>query len=256
MGRGGLRPGRPLSLGLGYLARTPKLYRGHTVLEVEVQEPISFTDDSSARLRSTFLSSQEAMRTIEQNLTNQTFLSRVIRAEGLAADGGLALLGKTDVTIRSTAKAATQRNADSQSRMLKPTGGTTFTPLEEGFGRAISGMVRPAIRRGTRLIDLYVTNPDPVLAQRLTEAVGREYIRNSIERRALLSEEALRYLLEEEERLKTNLQKSEAAVATTKRRNPMPCSLAAARPLRVRNRDRAQAAEDRAAAWWKISCKT
>ena len=40
----------------------------------------------------------------------------------------------------------------------------------------MAGMVRPAIRRGTRLIDLYVTHPDPVMAQRLAEAVGREYI--------------------------------------------------------------------------------
>ncbi len=88
------------------------------------------------------------------------------------------------------------------------------------MGRAMAGMVRPAIRRGTRLIDLYVTHPDPVMAQRLAEAVGREYIRNSIERRASLSEEALRYLLEEEERLKANLQKSEAAVADYKAKNP------------------------------------
>src|SRR5207247_5983164 len=46
------------------------------------------------------------------------------------------------------------------------------------------------------------------------------YIRNSIERRASLSEEALRYLLGEEERLKTNLQKSEAGVADYKAKNP------------------------------------
>src|SRR5947199_1742888 len=84
----------------------------------------------------------------------------------------------------------------------------------------MAGMVRPAVRRGTRLIDLYVTHPDPVMAQRLAEAVGREYIRNSIERRASLSEEALRYLLDEEERLKTNLQKSEAGVADYKAKNP------------------------------------
>jgi len=50
--------------------------------------------------------------------------------------------------------------------------------------------------------------------------VGREYIRSSIERRASLSEEALRYLFEEEERLKRNLQKSEAAVAEYKAKNP------------------------------------
>jgi capsular exopolysaccharide synthesis family protein len=70
------------------------------------------------------------------------------------------------------------------------------------------------------LIDLYVTNRDPVMAQRLAEAIGREYIRNAIERRASFSQESLRYLLEEEERLKTNLQKSEAAVAEYKEKTP------------------------------------
>src|SRR5213075_541348 len=97
---------------------------------------------------------------------------------------------------------------------------TTFTQLEEALGRTMVGMIKPAIRRGTRLIDLYVTHPDPAMAQRLAEAIGREYIRNSIERRALMSEEALRYLLEEEERLKRNLQRSEAGVADYKAKNP------------------------------------
>ena len=96
----------------------------------------------------------------------------------------------------------------------------TITPLEEALGRGFAGMVNPVIRRGTRLIDLYVMNRDPVMAQRLADAIGREYIRNSIERRASLSEESLRYLLQEEERLKLNLQKSEAAVAEYKAKNP------------------------------------
>jgi len=206
-------------LALGYLARTPKLYQGHTVLEVEFQEP-SFlpTDDSTTRMRSMFLASQEALRTIEQNLTNQTLLSRVVRSEGLASDGGRALLGQT---VAVDKKPSPPQQAETpQAGAKTQSGGTTFTPLEEGLGRAMAGMVRPSIRRGTRLIDLYVTHPDPVMAQRLTEAVGREYIRNSIERRAAMSEDALRYLLEEEERLKTNLQKSEAAVADYKAKNP------------------------------------
>src|SRR5204863_348482 len=88
------------------------------------------------------------------------------------------------------------------------------------LARGMVGMVTPAIRRGTRLIDLYVTHSDPAMAQRLAEAVGREYIRNSIERRASSSEDALRYLLEEEERLKRNLQKSEAAATADKAKNP------------------------------------
>jgi polysaccharide biosynthesis transport protein len=208
-------------LALGYLARTPKLYQGHTVLEVEVSEPtLIATEDSTSRMRSTFLASQEALRTIEQNLTNQTLLARVVRSEGLAQDGGRALLGQSIVTDKTSS--ATQRTDASQagSKAQNASGVTTFSPLEEVLGRAMVGMVRPAIRRGTRLIDLYVTHHDPAMAQRLVEATGREYIRNSIERRASLSEEALRYLLEEEERLKGNLQKSEAAVAEYKAKNP------------------------------------
>ena len=210
-----------LFLALGYLARTPKLYQGHTVLEVEFQEP-SFisTDDSTTRMRSIFLASQEALRTIEQNLTNQTLLSRVVRSEGLAQDGGRALLGQSAVTDKSSSATERTEPSPAANKTQNAGGVTTFTPLEEGLGRAIVGMVKPAIRRGTRLIDLYVTHRDPAMAQRLAEAIGREYIRNSIERRASLSEEALRYLLEEEERLKGNLQKSEAAVAEYKATNP------------------------------------
>ncbi len=209
-----------LFLALGSLARTPKLYQGHTLLEVQFQEPSYVqTDDSTTRMRSVFLASQEALRTIEQNLTNQTLLARVVRSEGLAQDGGHALLGQSVVADKSSS--ATERAEPSQAATkTEKADGTTFTPVEEALGRAMVGMVKPAIRRGTRLIDLYVTHGDPPMAQRLAEAVGREYIRNSIERRASSSEEALRYLLEEEERLKRNLQKSEAAANEYKAKNP------------------------------------
>jgi len=210
-----------LFLALGYLARTPKLYQGHTVLEVEFQEPtVVSTEDSTSRMRSSFLASQEAMRTIEQNLTNQTLLARVVRSEGLAEDGGRALLGQ-NITSRDASKATPRPVASPTANKIDNTiGVTTFTPLEEALGGAAAGMVKPVIRRGTRLIDLYVTNRDPAMAQRLAEAIGREYIRNSIERRASFSQDALRYLLEEEDRLKINLQKSEAAVAEYKAKTP------------------------------------
>lgn len=207
-----------LFLALGYLARTPKLYQGHIVLEVDVQEPTLVTnEDNPSRMRSAFLASQEAMRTIEQNLTNRTLLARVVRAENLADDGGRALFG---LPASGSGKKASPpplvRPAPSSSGFADP----AYTPLEEGLAGALSSMVEPVIRRGTRLIDLYVTNRDPVLAQSLSEAVGREYIRNSIEHRASFSQQTLRYLLEEEERLKLNLQKSEAAVAEYKATTP------------------------------------
>ena len=206
-----------LFLGLGYLARTPNLYQGHTVLEVDFQEPTMIAgEEASSRMRSMFLASQEALRTIEQNLTNRFLLGRVVRAEGLAEDGGRALLGKDIASEKATARPS----ASPTDGKTQPFIATTLTPLEEALGGAVSTMVKPVIRRGTRLIDLYVTNRDPAMAQRLAEAIGREYIRNSIERRASFSQETLRYLLEEEERLKANLQKSEAAIAEYKEKTP------------------------------------
>jgi len=164
-----------------------------------------------------FLASQEALRTIEQNLTNQTLLARVVRSEGLAQDGGRALLGQSVVTDKNSGTKERTEPSQAATKTQNASGVTTFTPLEETLGREMARMVHPVIRRGTRLIDLYVTHSDPAMAQRLAEAVGREYIRNSIERRASSSEEALRYLLEEEERLKRNLQKSDAAAAEPRR---------------------------------------
>ena len=211
-----------LFLALGHLARTPKLYQGHTVLEVQFQEPtLVSAEEPASRMRSMFLASQEALRTIEQNLINRTLLARVVRAEGLADDGGRALLGHS-VTASDPNKTTARATATSAADKIDETMGivTTFTPLEEALGGAMTGMVRPVIRRGTRLIDLYVTNRDPMMAQRLAEAVGREYIRYSIAQRAAYSQNALRYLLEEEERLKENLQRSEAAVAEYKEKTP------------------------------------
>src|ERR1700751_4711496 len=67
-----------LFLAAAYLARTPKLYQGHSVLEVDFQEPTVIDGEQSAlRMRSMFLASQEALRTIEQNLTNRSMLARV-----------------------------------------------------------------------------------------------------------------------------------------------------------------------------------
>ena len=187
---------------------------------MDVQEPsLVESDRPSARPATNFLATEEALRTIEQNLVNRSLLTRVIHAEGLANDSGRAFLGvsgdksKTSPTPSSPPPAAASSSA---AGAMPP----SFTPLEEAMAGALAKNVKPAVRRNTRLIDLYVTNHDPVIAQRLAEAVSREYIRSSIERRMGLSQQSLRYLLEEEERLKNNLRKSEAAVAEYKEKTP------------------------------------
>src|SRR5256886_8522013 len=156
-----------LFLALGYLARTPKLYQGHTVLEVQFQDPtLVSSEEPATRMRSMFLASQEALRTIEQNLVNRTLLARGGRAEGLADDGGTALLGRS---VTPDSRKATPRPAASPADKIEEAAGiaANFTPLEEALGGAMTGMVKPVIRHRARLIDLYVTNRHPVMAERL-----------------------------------------------------------------------------------------
>src|SRR5437899_4240860 len=115
-----------LFLALGYLARTPKLYQGHTVLEVEFQEPNFVTSEEPAsRMRSMFLASQEALRTIEQNLTNRTLLARVIRAENLAEDGGRELLGRNPNSKKAASPTPSSSDSKSEPNLV---GGMNFTP--------------------------------------------------------------------------------------------------------------------------------
>src|SRR5437879_4024777 len=106
-----------LFLGLGYLARTQKLYQGHSVLEVDVQErSLVESDRPSTRPATNFLATEEAMRTIEQNLVNRSLLTRVIHSEGLADDGGRAFLGRSgDKTKTSATPSSPQPAAASSS---------------------------------------------------------------------------------------------------------------------------------------------
>src|SRR5438876_330562 len=140
-----------LFVALGYLGRTPKTYQSHAVLEVDFQEPTFVAgDDSPVRMRSMFLASQEALRTIEQNLTNRQMLARVIRAEGLADDNGKALLG----SARGETASAKVSPVPSKGTREQPNAveGMTLTPTENTLAASLARMVKARIRLGTRLI--------------------------------------------------------------------------------------------------------
>lgn len=197
-----------LFLAWGYLARSPKLYQSHIVLEVQTQEAtlVDVGNGTSGGPRpggGMFgLAGQEALHTIEQNLRNRALLVRVLKSENLlGADGARALL--------STPKAPY-------------TGG----PLpEETMANVLGGTLNATIRRGTRLIDIFVTHADPALARRLADAIGREFIRMNIERKQDFYQQSTTVLLQEAERLKANLQKSERAVSDYKANTPNALTL-------------------------------
>ncbi len=158
-----------LALAFGYLYRTPKLYLSRAVLEVDT------VGDSIAAVPNTrqeTYQSLEQLRTIEQNLRNRSLMERVVRAADLV-----------------------------HTRNFVPPSedGHLYSP--ESLAGALSGMVNPTVRRGTRLIDVFVTHSDPLLAQKIADTVCTEYIRQSIEKRRDAAMFAFNFLSEQAETL-------------------------------------------------------
>lgn len=158
-----------LGFGFAYLYRTPKLYSSRAVLEVDA------VGDNIAPVQSVRpepYQGLEQLRTIEQNLRNRSLMERVVRAADLVH----------------------------APNFLPPSeDGRLYSP--ESLAGALGGMVNPVVRRGTRLIDVFVVHTDPALAQKIADTVGTEYIRQSIEKRRDSAMFAFNFLTEQAETL-------------------------------------------------------
>ncbi len=166
-----------LAFAFSYLARTPKLFLSRGVLEVDtVAENIAPVQSS----RPESFQSLEQLRTIEQNLRNRSLMERVVRAADLVHAPGF-LPPRED--------------------------GALYSP--ESLAGALGGMVNATVRRGTRLIDVFVTHTDPALAQKIADTVGTEYIRQSIEKRRDAAMFAFNFLSEQAETLRKKVDSDE-----------------------------------------------
>ena len=85
-----------------------------------------------------------------------------------------------------------------------------------GDGAYLAGKVTAKIRPGTRLIDIIAEDQKPELAQTIAHSVVREFIRQTVEQRAGSTQVAGEFLLEEGQRLKAKLEKSEQALQSYK----------------------------------------
>ena len=79
-------------------------------------------------------------------------------------------------------------------------------------GGALARMVSAAYRKNTRLIDIFVTHPDPSLATALANGYADEYLRFVFEKRTDASKAAQQFLIEEADRLRKKMRISEEAM--------------------------------------------
>jgi polysaccharide biosynthesis transport protein len=172
-----------LSLGaaIGYICWAKKIYASRAVIAVEQGAPRvnniqDFNADNDQK-------SADALKTIEQALMSETLLLRVVKANGLDKDPEFAPPKKDGSAYSDT----------------------------ELVGR-FDSKVNVKLRKGTRLIDVSVEDPDPERSKQLTESLVKEFVDQSFDQNLGLSKNASDYLRQEAESLKAKLQNAEVAV--------------------------------------------
>jgi capsular exopolysaccharide synthesis family protein len=170
-----------LAAAITYLIQAPKIYESRAVIEVGQETPRvnniqDFNNDGAS-------DSNDDLKTIEQALTSDTLLLRVVKANGLDKDPTFAP-PKED--------------------------GSAY--LDTELVHRLKSKVNVLVRRSTRLIDITVGYTDPKRAQQLAASMVKEFVDQSFEQNLGVSESASNYLHQEADRLKANLQKAEQAV--------------------------------------------
>ena len=99
---------------------------------------------------------------------------------------------------------------------MPPSAGKSATIPEAAS--ALTHCVSAGYRKNTRLIDIFVTHPDPALATTLANAYADEYLRSVFEKRTEANKAAQQFLLEEAERLRKKMRISEEAMQSFRER--------------------------------------
>jgi succinoglycan biosynthesis transport protein ExoP len=169
-----------VSAAIAYLIVTPKLYESRAVVQVaqEAQKVVNIQDINQDDYKEA-----DALKSVEQSLLSQTLLLRVVKANGLNKDPVFAPPKKDGSAYLDTELAA----------LFKP-------------------YVTVTLRRGTRLIDVIVDDIDPIRAQQLTQSMIKEFEDQNFDQKSTDSKVANDALIQEADRLKEKLHKSELAV--------------------------------------------
>jgi capsular exopolysaccharide synthesis family protein len=170
-----------LSAAIIYLIRTPKIYESRAVIQVD-QEAQKFVNTQNNSSNEEFKSVEE-LTTIAQTLMSDTVLLRVIKANELDKDPLFAPPKKDGSPYLDSELVGRFR--------LKLTVG---------------------LRRGTRLIDISVQDTDPKRAQKLAQSMVTEFISQIFDQKFSVSKAANDFLIQEADRLKEKLHKSEQAL--------------------------------------------
>jgi capsular exopolysaccharide synthesis family protein len=174
-----------IGLAAAYLLVTPKSYASTAVLYVEQrdQKVVSIQDVSQQDLESS-----DMMKTVEQSLTTDEILMRVIKENHLAD------------------------NPDFLSK--KPLAYT-----DDELLKALNQRLKVKVRRGTRLIDVMAKTHNASLSQQIVQSLIKEYQEQNLNQRTAIATSANDFLFQEVDKLKIKLEKSESDLAAYREQN-------------------------------------
>ena len=177
-------------LGLAYILHARTIYASRAALVVEQEDrKVTNTLLDSQDVTQNDLHTLEVMKTVEQGLTSDALVLRVIQANGLAANPHFLPV-----------------------RMDKP---YTDDELLLAFSKAVT----VKLRRGTRLIDVTAESDSPLLAKQIAQSLVDAYLREGVDHRADVSGAADHYLTQEAAHMKTTLENSERDLQNYREQN-------------------------------------
>jgi capsular exopolysaccharide synthesis family protein len=168
-----------------YLLITPKTYASTGILYVEQrdQKVVSIQDVTQQDLEST-----DMMKTVEQSLTTEDILLRVIRDNHLADNPDFLKINPEGY---------------SDDELLK----------------ALNQKLKVKVRRGTRLIDITAETRSAELSQQIVQSLIADYEEENLNQRTAIATSANGFLFQEVDKLKSNLEKSERELEAYREQN-------------------------------------
>jgi capsular exopolysaccharide synthesis family protein len=168
----------------GWVMRQPKIYEARAVLQVQQQEQQISNIEGVVQDNP---SSIDFINTVVQALTSRNLMIRVVDANRLRENPAFTAPGSR--------------------------------PTEIQLADKLRSKVKVALRRGTRLIDITVSDRDPVMARDLASSVVREFLKENFSQRLAVSKVATEFLKEEADKLKKKLEESELKLQRYKEQN-------------------------------------
>jgi len=170
---------------IGYLLTATPIYESRAVLQVQQREAQVV---SAEQVREDDPASLDFVNSVVQALTSRNILLRVIEANNLR-----------------------------KNETFAPPRDRRYEDIE--LANLLAAKITVQLRRNTRLIDITVEDPDPVLARNLAASVVKEFLRENFAQRLSVSQVANDFLEEEAAKLKTRLEESERKLQAYKERN-------------------------------------